>query len=100
MNKMMKIGYILLIIGSCLIVSGIRQKTIDELREEVEFYRTHTPSAVVLKDIEKIYTLDIVSVSDRGVDATLLYRIEFPYPLLHEEGKYFRIEVNVFGRND
>ncbi len=100
MNKAIGILGVVAIISLAVFGSARQQRIIEDLRGETEFYRTHSPSAVAFKDIEKIYTIDLVSVSDRGVDATLQYRQRFLRPILREEGKYFRIEINVFGRND
>lgn len=75
-------------------IRGGRQRTIDELRAAVEFYKRN----VVYQDfntVSKIHSFQLSAV--KGEDSILLYYITFPYPIIVEDGYELCTVVNKIG---
>lgn len=101
MDKKIIAGFVLLLIGVGLIVSGIRQKTIDELRDKVEFsqrnviYQDIRAWQYHLQHIRKIYSFELSAINEK--DKVLLYSWSYPCPIIIEDGYRLCIDINRIG---
>ena len=99
-KRMKKIAYILIVIGVCLVINCLlnQEKTINDLRDELEFYQRKTRQ-IIYQDVghvRKVYDFTLSQSAMIGSDKQVLYMMSFERPFIVEVGYELCVDFNQY----